>query len=684
MSKVRNIGISAHVDSGKTTLTERVLFYSGKQHQINEVKGNTDKGATMDSMELEAERGITIASAATQVEWNNHTINLIDTPGHVDFTVEVERSLRVLDGAVLVLCSVGGVQAQSLTVDRQMKRYGVSRVAFINKCDRTGADPFKVVEDIKTKLGDDAFLVQYPIGLESDHVGHVCLITGMARYFGGKNGEKVRIEECPSELKDKVAAARADLLESLCMYSDDLAEIVLMDEEPTVEQIEAVLTKVVKERLATPVYLGSAFKNVGVQSLLDAVTQYLPSPQERDHTDANGKALSHDPSDPVVSMAFKLEESQFGLLSYTRVYQGTVKKGMTLINQRNGKQERVSRLFLMHADQRTEVDEALPGAIVGILGFDAASGDTYCSEKEYASLEGIHAATPVITLSVEAKNAADNAKMTKALQRFRKEDPSFQVRTDEESGQTLISGMGELHLEIYIERIKREYNTEVLVGPPQVAYREAPTQDVEIDHKRKKQSGGSGQYGHIKGTLGINPDGDDFVFEDAVTQGRIPAEFIPSIEKGIARSLEKGPLAKFPVVGVSFKLIDGTYHEVDSSKMSFQATAAEMFRKKFELTKPCLLEPVMKVELECSPDHQGTLMGDISVRRGMVSETATEGMTTRIEAEVPLAEMFGYSSAIRSMTGGTGSFSMEFAKYAPTPKHIQAEVIKARQEADKK
>jgi len=379
-------------------------------------------------------------------------------------------------------------------------------------------------------------------------------------------------------------------------------------------------------------------------------------------------------------MAFKLEESQFGLLSYTRVYQGTVTKGTTLINQRNGKQERVSRLFLMHADQRTEIDSAGPGSIVGVLGFDAASGDTYASEKDYASLEGIHAATPVITLSVEAKNAGDAAKMTKALQRFRKEDPSFQVHTDEESGQCLISGMGELHLEIYVERIKREYNTEVLVGPPQVAYREAPTQNVEIDHKRKKQSGGSGQYGHIKGTLGVNPEGDDFIFEDSVTQGRIPAEYIPAVEKGIAQSLVKGPLAKFPVVGVRFELVDGTYHEVDSSKMSFQATAAEMFRKKFELTKPCLLEPVMLVELECSPDHQGTLMGDLSQRRGIVSDTTIEGATTRITANVPLSEMFGYSSAIRSMTGGTGSFSMEFAQYAPTPKSIQSAVIKARAE----
>ena len=690
LKKVRNIGISAHIDSGKTTLSERILFYSGRIHKIEDVRGGGD-GATMDHMELEKERGITITSAATSLEWEDHKINLIDTPGHVDFTVEVERSLRVLDGAILVLCSVGGVQSQSMTVDRQMKRYHVPRLAFINKMDRTGANPFSVVEQVREKLGADAVLMQYPIGAEEDFQGCIDLVTMKALYFDGANGENVREDEIPAELQEKAAAARGEMLEALSMYSDELMEKLLAEEEISEALVHDITRHAVIEQEFTPVFLGTAFKNKGVQPLLDAINRYLPAPTEvenkgSDPQDPDKKiVLEADLNKPFVGMAFKIVDDEFGQLTYTRIYQGKVEKGGTYFNQRTGKKERFSRIVRMHSDKREEIDTAEAGDIVAIMGIDCASGDTYCSEAKFCTLENIFVADPVIKMSVQPLSRDNADKLGKALQRFRKEDPTFQVVTDEETNETLIAGMGELHLEVYIERIKREYGVEVEVGAPKVSYRESGTKPYEFDHKRKKQSGGSGQYGHIVGKLAPMTDeereeaeGAELLFRDNVTGGRIPKNYIPAIEKGFRNMMEKGPVAGYPVVGLTIDLDDGTYHDVDSSDMAFMLTAQECFRENFSRMKPALLEPIMLMEIECPESFQGSVVGQISSKRGMVVSTDTQGNSTTIIAEVPLAETFGYSTDLRSQTQGQGSFTMELHKYAPVPATIQTEIIEER------
>jgi len=546
LEKVRNIGISAHIDSGKTTLSERILFYSGRIHKIEDVRGGGD-GATMDHMELEKERGITITSAATSVTHNGYHINLIDTPGHVDFTVEVERSLRVLDGAVLVLCSVGGVQSQSITVDRQMKRYQIPRLAFINKMDRTGANPRRVVEQLREKLGADAFLAQIPIGAEENFRGVVDLIEMVAYTFEGDQGEKVVTGEIPADLKDEAEEARVAMLDSLSNYSDEVMELLLSEEEVSKDMIYRVMREAVLNG-ATPVYMGSAYKNKGVQPLLNAVTQYLPSPLDReiygrDPSDEEKKIeLSPDPDKPFVGMAFKIVEDPFGQLTFMRIYQGTIKKGEAYTNQRSQKKERFSRIVRMHSEKRDEIDEAGPGDIIAVMGIDCASGDTYCSERDYATLESMYVPEPVIKIAVNPLNRGDGDKMSKALQRFRKEDPTFSVYTDEETNEILISGMGELHLEIYIERIRREYGVEIEVGAPKVSYRESPTREVEFNYKHKKQTGGSGQYAHIVGKLiPIESESEDsFEFEEKVVGGRIPKQYIPAVEKGFRDILGKG------------------------------------------------------------------------------------------------------------------------------------------------
>ena len=561
LRNVRNIGISAHIDSGKTTLSERILYYSGRIHKIEDVRGGGD-GATMDHMELEKERGITITSAATSLDWKGHSINLIDTPGHVDFTVEVERSLRVLDGAVLVLCSVGGVQSQSMTVDRQMKRYNVPRLAFINKMDRTGADPDSVVAQVRDKLGADAVLMQIPIGAEEDFEGVIDLLTMKAIYFDGSNGETLREEEIPADLADKAAEARAHMLEALSMYSDELMELLLSEEKVPEELVHKITRDATINQGFTPVYLGSAYKNKGVQPLIDAVNRYLPSPLDRvvkaskvDDTEEKIE-LSNDADKPFVGMAFKIVDDEFGQLTFTRIYQGTVRKGEQYFNQRTGKKDRFSRIMKMHSDKREEIDSASAGDIVAIMGIDCASGDTYCSETKYCNLENIFVADPVIKMSINPLSRDGSDRLGKALQRFRKEDPTFQVFTDEETAETVIAGMGELHLEIYIERIRREYRVDVEVGPPKVSYREAPTADCSFDHKRKKQTGGSGQYGHIVGSMGPMSDEDreetegELLFVDNVTGGRIPKQYIPAIQKGVRQMMDKGPVAGFPVVGL--------------------------------------------------------------------------------------------------------------------------------------
>ena len=690
LSKVRNIGISAHIDSGKTTLSERILFYSGRIHKIEDVRGGGD-GATMDHMELEKERGITITSAATSLTWEDHDINLIDTPGHVDFTVEVERSLRVLDGAVLVLCSVGGVQSQSMTVDRQMKRYHVPRLAFINKMDRTGANPESVIDQVREKLGADAVAMQIPIGKEENFEGVVDLVTMKALYFDGSNGENIREEEIPAELADEASAARSHMLEGLSMYSDELMELLLSEEEVHEALIHKICRGATIGQGFTPVFMGSAFKNKGVQPLIDAVNRYLPTPL--DHEVKASKvdnpdekiALESDPQKPFVGMAFKIVDDEYGQLTFMRIYQGTIGKGEQYINQRTGKKERFSRIVRMHSDKREEIDTASAGDIVAIMGIDCASGDTYCKEAGYCNLENIFVADPVIKMSINPSSRDNADKLGKALQRFRKEDPTFQVFTDEETSETVIAGMGELHLEVYVERIKREYGVEVEVGAPKVSYRESGTLPFAFDHKRKKQTGGSGQYGHIKGVISPMTDedreeanGDELLFVDKVVQGRIPKNFIPAIEKGFRKMMEKGPLAGYPVVGMKVLLEDGTYHDVDSSDMAFMLTAQECFRENFSRMKPALLEPIMQTEIECPEEFQGAVVGQVSSKRGMIVSTDTQNKVTTIIAEVPLAETFGYSTELRSLTQGQGTFTMELCKYSPVPASIQTDIVAER------
>ncbi|HTQ39980.1 MAG TPA: elongation factor G [Pirellulales bacterium] len=691
LQHLRNIGISAHIDSGKTTLSERILFYAGRIHRIQEVKGGQGEGATMDYMDLERERGITITSAATTVHWddaqgNDHQINLIDTPGHVDFTVEVERSLRVLDGAILVLCAVGGVQSQSMTVDRQMKRYHVPRLAFINKMDRIGANPLRVVQQVKEKLECDAILMQLPIGKEDDFAGIIDLITMQAVYFDGTNGEKVRREAIPAELMDDAKKHRHAMLESLSMYSDQLMELMLAEQEVPEELIHATVKDAVQNQDATAVFMGSAYKNKGVQPLLDAIVRYLPSPlahaitaKKWDNPEEKIE-LAADPDKPFVGMAFKLVDDPYGQLTFMRIYQGTVNKGDQMVNQRTSQKQRLSRIVRMHADKREEMDSASAGDIVAIIGLDAASGDTYAPEHKFGTLENMFIAEPVIKMAITVPNRESGDKLAKALQRFSREDPTFRISTDEETGETIIAGMGELHLDIYVERIRREYKVQVEVGAPKVSYREAPTQLAEFNFKHKKQSGGSGQYAHIVGKF--EPLAEDspetFEFENEVIQGRIPKEYIPSVEKGLRAVLNKGPIAGFPIVGLKVILEDGSYHEVDSSDMAFQICGQNCLRENFPKTKPVLLEPVMKVEIEVPTTFQGPVAGNLTSRRGIIMSSEIHGNTAVIEGEVPLAETFGYSTDLRSLTQGQGTFSMEFAKYRRVPNSIQQEIIEEK------
>ena len=683
LSNLRNIGISAHIDSGKTTLSERILFYAGRIHRMQEVRG---EGATMDHMDLERERGITITCAATSVDWKGATVNLIDTPGHVDFTVEVERSLRVLDGAVLVLCAVGGVQAQSLTIDRQMQRYQIPRVAFVNKMDRVGADPHGVVDQLREKLGCDAVMMQIPIGCESGFQGVVDLVSQTALYFDGPNGEHVRREPIPTEMRDAARRARRQMLESLSMYSDEILELLLSEEEVPETLIHEVAAAAVGRLQITPVFLGSAFTNKGVQPLLDAVVRYLPSPLECRTTGFASNdpereiVLEPDPEKPMVAMAFKIAEDPYGALTFMRIYQGKISRGGTYFNQRTGRRERFSRVLRMHADEREDVAEAAAGDIVAVLGVDCASGDTFASEYPYCTLESMYVPDPVISMAISsvARDGAD--RLSKALSRFRREDPTFHVRSDPETGETLIAGMGELHLDIYVQRIFREYGVKAAVGPPKVNYREAPTRRAEFNVRHRKQNGGSGQYAHVVGSLSVLSDEaeEPFVFEDCVTGGRIPKEYIPAVEKGFRRSIIKGPVAGYPVVGLHVTLEDGSYHEVDSSEMAFRICAQTAMRETFARTAPVLLEPIMKIEIECPGQAQGSVVGNLTARRGTITVTEMRGPVARIVGEVPLAETFGYCTDLRSLTKGQGTFTMEFARYKRLPIAHADEVIAQR------
>ncbi|TVQ00058.1 MAG: elongation factor G [Planctomycetaceae bacterium] len=687
LDKLRNIGISAHIDSGKTTLSERILFYTGRIHKIEEVRGSGD-GATMDHMELEKERGITITSAATSVNWHGTPINLIDTPGHVDFTVEVERSLRVLDGAVLVLCAVGGVQSQSITVDRQMKRYQVPRLAFVNKMDRTGANPFRVCEQLRTKLGAESFLMQYPIGAEDNFRGVIDLVEMKALTFSGDRGEVVETGEIPADLREEAEEYRGKMLEALSMYSDEMMEL-LLSEEPVPTDLVYKVARLAVLGGATPVFMGSAYKDKAVQPLLDAVVRYLPSPLEREIRGRDPKdetkriELLPDPDAPFVGMAFKIVDDPFGQLTFMRIYQGCVKKGETYVNQRTSRKERFSRLVRMHSNKREEIDTATAGDIIAVMGIDCASGDTYCTERDYCTLETMFVPEPVIKVAVNPASRADADKMSKALQRFRKEDPTFRVFTDEETNEILISGMGELHLDVYVERMKREYKVEVEVGAPKVSYRESPTREVEFNYKHKKQTGGSGQYAHIVGKLCPieSASEDSFEFEDHVVGGRIPKQYIPAVEKGFRDSLVKGPVAEYPVVGTRIDLMDGSYHDVDSSEKAFYTAAQGCFREYFAKAAPVLLEPIMNIEIECPESFQGPVVGDIISRRGLITNTDVRDGISVATAEVPLAETFGYATDLRSMTQGQGTFTMEFATYRQVPSNVQEDIIAAKKKA---
>ncbi len=685
LSRLRNIGISAHIDSGKTTLSERILYYTGRIHRMEEVHDPTG-GATLDYLELEREKGITITSASTRVQWQGHLINLIDTPGHVDFTVEVERCLRVLDGAILVLCAVGGVQAQTLTVDRQMKRYHVPRLAFINKMDRPGADPWHVCRAMRERLGTDAVLMQLPIGIADSFQGVIDLVREEAIYFDGDNGQVVRRDLIPEPLRAAAQVARHQMLEALAMYSDELMERLLAEEPVPVDLIDRVVRSAVCQQELTPVFLGSAYRNKGVQPLLDAVIRYLPSPLDREvwANDAQQVgsriALHPDPALPLVAMAFKILDDPFGQLTFLRLYQGRIEKGGMYYNQRTGQRERFGRIVRLHADKREEISEAVAGDIVAVIGIDAASGDTYAAEPQYCSLERMFIPEPVIKMAIAPTLRRDQEKLAKALSRFRKEDPTFHVFQDEETEEVLIAGMGELHLEIYIERIRREYGVEVEVGAPKVSYREAPQRAVRFDYRHKKQTGGAGQYAHIIGTM--EPLGEEasepFVFEEVVVGGRVPRQYIPSVEKGFRDAIVRGTLAEFPVVGLKVRLEDGSYHEVDSSDRAFQICARDCFRQFFPQTQPALLEPIMKLEVECPELFQGAVMGDLTSRRGIIVATEMRGNALAIVAEVPLAETFGYATDLRSMTQGQGVFSMEFLCYRKVPAALQEELIASK------
>ncbi len=689
LERIRNIGISAHIDSGKTTLTERFLFYTGRIHEIHEVRGKDGVGAKMDSMDLEREKGITIQSAATYAEWKDFNINIIDTPGHVDFTIEVERSLRVLDGAILVLDSVAGVQSQSITVDRQMKRYKVPRIAFINKMDRAGANYRRVAQMLKEKLGHHPVPLQVPIGAEDRFQGVIDPIEGKAFYFDGEKGEIVRTEPVPAEYLDQVKEARQEIITLVADVDDTLAEKFIADQPVTNEELKAAIRRATIALKMTPVMCGSAYKNKAIQTLLDGICDYLPNPMEVEniaHDQKNNEekvVLIHDFKKPFVGLAFKLEDGRYGQLTYMRCYQGQISKGDFIVNVSNQlKRLKIPRIVRMHSNEMKDIETARAGDIVALFGVECASGDTFTDGEIQVTMTSMHVPDAVISLAVAPKERAATANFSKALNRFTKEDPTFRVHRDEESAQTIISGMGELHLEIYIERMKREYQCEVIAGKPQVAYRETITQKGEFYYTHKKQTGGSGQFARVCGYLEPLPTDsvETYEFVDDVTGGAIPREFIPACDKGFKMAIEKGSLIGFPVSGVRCVVNDGAFHAVDSSEMAFKTAALMGFREGYAAAKPVILEPIMKVEVTAPEEFQGSVVGQLNQRRGTILETSNaEGYLTAV-AEVPLNNMFGYSTDLRSATQGKGEFTMEFAKYFAVPKNEQEEMMKKYKE----
>ena len=687
LSKIRNIGISAHIDSGKTTLTERVLYYTDRIHQMHDVKGKDGVGAKMDSMDLERERGITICSAATHCRWKGHHVNIIDTPGHVDFTIEVERSLRVLDGAILVLCSVAGVQSQSLTVDRQMRRYKVPRIAFVNKCDRTGANPLRVKDQLREKLNHNPVLLQLPIGLEDRFEGVVCLVEMRAFRFSGPGGDDITESEIPAEMLVEAEAARLVMLDAVSMFSDALMEAML-EERVTIELIRGAIRKGTIALQMTPVLMGSAYKNKAVQRLLDAVTYYLPDPTEVVNEALDlGKneeklILPSDQSKALVALAFKLEDGRYGQLTYLRIYQGSLTRDEFITNSRNGKRHKCGRLVRMHADEMEEIGDAGAGDIVAMFGIDCNSGDTFTDGTVNFAMTSMHVPEAVISLSIKPNDTKSETNMGKALRRFSKEDPTFRVHVDDESGETIISGMGELHLEVYVERMKREYQALVTTSPPQVAYRETISHLTEFHYTHKKQTGGSGQYGRVVGHLEPWSEGE-FQFQDEITGGAIPRQFISSVEKGFRSMLAKGRKIGFPVVNVSVTVNDGQAHAVDSSDIAFQEAARGAWRDAYDRARPKILEPIMRVVIEGPAEFSGNVLATLMQRRGMVVGSAEDDGFAKVEAEVPLAEMFGYSTTLRSATQGKAEFTMEFSRYLPVPSSISEELVSKYQEQQK-
>ncbi|TDR45907.1 translation elongation factor 2 (EF-2/EF-G) [Tahibacter aquaticus] len=688
IERYRNFGIMAHIDAGKTTTTERILYYTGVNHKIGEVH---EGAATMDWMEQEQERGITITSAATTCFWKGmdmsfpeHRFNIIDTPGHVDFTIEVERSLRVLDGAVFVLCAVGGVQPQSETVWRQANKYGVPRLAFVNKMDRTGADFGKVVGQLKSRLGANPVPMQVPIGAEEHFEGVVDLIKMKAIYWDPEaQGTKFEYRDIPANLTKECEAARSFMVEAAAETSEDLMNKYLEEGELSEEEIMKGIRAGTLAASLIPVFCGTAFKNKGVQAMLDAVIRYLPAPSDRPPVkgiDENEKEASRAAldSDPFSALAFKIMTDPFvGSLSFFRVYSGTLNSGDTVYNPVKNKKERVGRILQMHANQRDEIKEVRAGDIAAAVGLkDVTTGDTLCAPNNVITLERMIFPEPVIAMAVEPKTKSDQEKMGMALSRLAQEDPSLRVRSDEESGQTIIAGMGELHLEIIVDRMKREFNVEANVGKPQVAYRETIRKMVKQDGKFVRQSGGKGQYGHV--VLEIEPQerGAGYVFENATVGGSVPKEYVPAVDKGIREAMQNGILAGFPVVDIKVRLVDGSYHEVDSNEMAFKIAGSMGFKEGFHKASPVLLEPIMKVEVVTPEDYMGDVMGDLSRRRGILQGSDDSPSGKVINALVPLGEMFGYATSMRSMSQGRATFTMEFDHYAEAPNNIAEQVMK--------
>ncbi|KAL0093635.1 translation elongation factor G [Phycomyces blakesleeanus] len=684
LSMLRNIGISAHIDSGKTTCTERILFYTGRIKEIHDVRGRDGVGAKMDSMELEREKGITIQSAATYASWGDYNVNIIDTPGHVDFTIEVERALRVLDGACLILCSVSGVQSQTITVDRQMRRYNVPRLSFINKMDRAGANPFRIIDQMRQKLKLTAAAVQIPIGTEDQFRGVVDLIQWKALYNEGDNGENLVSKDIPADLIELATEKRHELIEQLANVDDNIADIYLNEEIPTAEQfITAIRTATINLKF-TPVLMGSAFKNTAVQPLLNAIVDYLPNPTEVTNTALNiadnEKPVELTPysGNPFVGLAFKLEEGRYGQLTYMRIYQGALKKGSFITNVKTGKKIKVPRLVRMHASDMEDVDELGAGEIGAMFGVDCASGDTFTDGTVQVSLSSMFVPQPVISLSL-SPIGKESPNFSKALNRFQKEDPTFRVHVDKESKETIISGMGELHLQIYVERMKREYNVECLTGKPQVAFRETITQAAKFNYTHKKQSGGAGQFGRVMGVLEPmeldEETGKDVAFENRVIGGNIPTNFIPACEKGFVDALEKGPLIGHPVNGLRMVLEDGAAHAVDSSELAFRIATKNAFNEAFAKAKPTILEPIMNVAITAPTEFQGAVIGGLNKRKGTVVDTEIQEDYFNVTADVPLNDMFGYSTELRSATQGKGEFSMEYKDHQPVQTHVQEQLI---------